>query len=405
MKNIAVTFFYCILFNVVFAQKITTKAYIETYKNLAVAEMLRAGVPAAITLAQGVLETESGNSVLVKKSNNHFGIKCKAEWTGESVYHDDDENGECFRKYDSAIFSYRDHSDFLRTRAHYAFLFSLDPMDYKGWAYGLKKAGYATNPRYPEILIKTIEDNQLNDITEQALSQIPDYGIYQLETTKSKFTFVDKSIKKITEIIEPSKLKSKTYNGLKAVYAESGMSLLAIATHYNIPLTNLLDYNDLIIDGLLEKSVWLYLERKRTEGLQEKYKVKGDETLYEIAQSNGLQLSSLLAYNGLNETDKVKPGSILSLRSGVIIKDDNVENDEVAVNIKDNRNNDKKEELSNKKKTKNDSKVKVKFHKVKYGESLVTIAKKYKINVSDLKELNGLTSNRLKIGQQLIISK
>ena len=386
----------------VFAQKITTKAYIEAYKNLAVAEMLRSGVPAAITLAQGVLETESGNSVLVKKSNNHFGIKCKAEWTGESVYHDDDENGECFRKYDSAIFSYRDHSDFLRTRAHYAFLFSLDPMDYKGWAYGLKKAGYATNPRYPEILIKTIEDNQLYDITEQGLNQIPDYSIYQLETTKSKFTFVDKSIKKITNIIEPTKLKSKTYNGLKAVYADSGMSLLAIATHYNIPLTNLLDYNDLIIDGLLEESVWLYLERKRTEGLQEKYKVKGNESLYEISQSNGLQLSSLLAYNGLNETDQIRPGSILSLRSGVIIKEEYVEPDEVVVSTKNKKN---KNEQKLNQKNKKEVKAKVKIHKVKHGESLATIAKKYKVNIADLKEINGLTSNKLKIGQQLIISK
>ncbi len=386
----------------VFAQKITTKAYIEAYKNLAVAEMLRSGVPAAITLAQGVLETESGNSVLVKKSNNHFGIKCKAEWTGESVYHDDDENGECFRKYDSAIFSYRDHSDFLRTRAHYAFLFSLDPMDYKGWAYGLKKAGYATNPRYPEILIKTIEDNQLYDITEQGLNQIPDYSIYQLETTKSKFTFVDKSIKKITNIIEPTKLKSKTYNGLKAVYADSGMSLLAIATHYNIPLTNLLDYNDLIIDGLLEESVWLYLERKRTEGLQEKYKVKGNESLYEISQSNGLQLSSLLAYNGLNETDQIRPGSILSLRSGVIIKEEYAEPDEVVVSTKNKKN---KNEQKLNQKNKKEVKAKVKIHKVKHGESLATIAKKYKVNIADLKEINGLTSNKLKIGQQLIISK
>jgi len=402
VKYIAVTFFYCVLFNIVFAQKITTKAYIETYKNLAVAEMLRAGVPASITLAQGILETESGNSVLVKKSNNHFGIKCKVEWTGESVYHDDDESGECFRKYDSAIFSYRDHSDFLRTRAHYAFLFSLDPMDYRGWAYGLKKAGYATNPRYPEILIKTIEDNGLNDITEQSLSQIPDYSIYQLETTKSKFTFVDKSIKKITEIIEPSKLKSKTYNGLRAVYADSGMSLLAIASHYNIPLTNLLEYNDLIIDGLLEKSAWLYLERKRTEGLQQKYKVKGEESLYEISQSNGLQLSSLLAYNGLNETDKIRPGSILSLRSGVIIKEEYVEPEEVVVITKSKKNSN---EQKLNKKDKKEVKAKVKIHKVKNGESLATIAKKYKLNIADLKEINGLTSNKLKIGQQLIISK
>lgn len=380
----------------------TTKDYIETYQNLAVAEMLRAGVPAAITLAQGVLETESGNSSLVKKSNNHFGIKCKAEWTGESVYHDDDENGECFRKYDSAIFSYRDHSDFLRTRAHYAFLFSLDPMDYKGWAYGLKKAGYATNPRYPEILIKTIEDNQLNDITEITLSQIPDYSIYQLGAANSKFTFVDKSIQKINQFVEPSKIKAKTYNGLKAVYADSGMSMLAIATHYNIPLSNFLEFNDLITDGLLEKSCWLYLQRKREEGLLDRYKVKKNESLYEIAQSNGLQLSSLLAYNGLDEKDEVAEGTILSLKSGVIIKEEEIESLLIAEET------DTGKRKKNEKINKQEKKVfegKYKIHKVKSGENLELIAKKYKVNVEDLKALNGLISNKIKIGQQLMIPK
>lgn len=380
----------------------TTKGYIETYKNLAAAEMLRAGVPAAITLAQGVLETESGNSELVRKSNNHFGIKCKAEWVGESVYHDDDENGECFRKYDSAIFSYRDHSDFLRTRAHYAFLFSLDPMDYKGWAYGLKKAGYATNPRYPEILIKTIEDNRLNDITEMTLSQIPDYSIYQIESTKSKFTFVDKSIKKINQIVEPSKLKAKTYNGLKAVYADSGMSMLAIATQYDIPLSNFLEFNDLITDGLLEKSCWLYLQRKREEGLLDRYKVKKNESLYEIAQSNGLQLSSLLAYNGLDEKDEVGEGTILSLKSGVIIKEEEIESALIADET--NRGKSKKNESINKQEKKV-FEEKYKIHKVKSGENLELIAKKYKVNVEDLKALNGLISNKIKIGQQLMIPK
>jgi LysM repeat protein len=402
VKQIAVTFFYCLLFNIVIAQKITTKVYIDTYKTLAVAEMLRAGVPASITLAQGILETESGNSVLVKKSNNHFGIKCKVEWTGESVYHDDDESGECFRKYDSAIFSYRDHSDFLRTRSHYAFLFSLDPMDYKGWAYGLKKAGYATNPRYPEILIKTIEDNQLNDITEITLSQIPDYSIYQLEANKSKFTFVDKSIKKINQIVEPSKLKAKTYNGLKAVYADSGMSILAIATHYDIPLSIFLEFNDLITDGLLEKSCWLYLQRKREEGLLDRYKVNKNESLYEISQSNGLQLSSLLAYNGLDEKDDVAVGTILSLKSGVIIKEEEIE----SVIIADESNS--KKSKRNEKIIKQQKKVfeeKYKIHKVKSGESLELIAKKYKVNIDDLKILNGLISNKIKIGQQLMIPK
>ena len=128
--------FIFLLGQVTLAQRTTIEEYIETYKDLAMSEMQRTGVPASITLAQGVFESESGNSQLVKQSNNHFGIKCKEEWTGEKVYHDDDLKGECFRKYDSAALSYIDHSDFLRSRPHYATLFELDPADYKSWAYG-----------------------------------------------------------------------------------------------------------------------------------------------------------------------------------------------------------------------------------------------------------------------------
>src|SRR4029078_6564331 len=147
-------------------------AYITRYKDLAIAEMKRTGVPAAITLAQGIHETEAGTSVLVKKSNNHFGIKCKDEWRGESVSHDDDARGECFRKYSAPEDSYRDHSDFLKNRPNYASLFTLDPTDYQAWAYGLKKAGYATNPKYAQILIKLIQDYSLEDYTLIAMGKM-----------------------------------------------------------------------------------------------------------------------------------------------------------------------------------------------------------------------------------------
>ena len=140
---------------------LTPEQYIALYKDIAIREMKRMGVPAAITLAQGLLETESGNSDLVKKSNNHFGIKCKSNWTGASVSHDDDASGECFRLYKTAEDSYRDHSNFLRGSERYGFLFKLDVRDYKGWANGLKQAGYATNPKYPQILIKNIEQYNL----------------------------------------------------------------------------------------------------------------------------------------------------------------------------------------------------------------------------------------------------
>lgn len=155
------------------SQSFTVEEYIVQHKDFAVREMKRMGVPAAITLAQGILETEFGNSPLVRKSNNHFGIKCKSSWTAAGVSHDDDAPGECFRTYKDAEGSYRDHSNFLRGNDRYAFLFKLDPTDYKGWSHGLKKAGYATNPNYPKILIKHIEENNLQQYSLAAVNDVP----------------------------------------------------------------------------------------------------------------------------------------------------------------------------------------------------------------------------------------
>jgi LysM repeat protein len=142
--------------------------YIEQYAALAVKEMERTGVPAAIKIAQGIHETSAGTSDLVLQSNNHFGIKCKSSWTGDKVYHNDDAEGECFRKYENAKASYLDHSDYLKSQPRYAFLFEYDANDYAAWAWGLKKAGYATNPIYAQTLIKYIEAYQLNELNKFA---------------------------------------------------------------------------------------------------------------------------------------------------------------------------------------------------------------------------------------------
>lgn len=153
------------------AQGATTEsivAYIKTYANLAISEMQRTGVPASIKIAQGLLETGAGKSDLVQRSNNHFGIKCKSSWTGEKVYHNDDEEGECFRKYESAEISYQDHSNYLASQPRYAFLFDYDQNDHTAWAWGLKKAGYATSPVYAQTLIKYIEAYALNDLNNIA---------------------------------------------------------------------------------------------------------------------------------------------------------------------------------------------------------------------------------------------
>lgn len=151
----------------------SSSGYVERFKDIAIEEMLKTGIPASITLAQGMLESASGNSTLAREANNHFGIKCHSGWTGKTILKDDDAAGECFRYYNSAEESYRDHSEFLK-RSHYAFLFDLDRDDYKGWAKGLKKAGYATNPRYPELLISLVERYGLDryDKEETVLAKV-----------------------------------------------------------------------------------------------------------------------------------------------------------------------------------------------------------------------------------------
>jgi len=177
MQNKLITIFLSIilLFVGTFSQAQTTDevlAYIAKYRDIAIAEMQRTGVPASITLAQGIHETGAGTSDLVISSNNHFGIKCKSDWTGATVFHDDDARGECFRKYDDPSDSYKDHSDFLKNRPNYSSLFKLDELDYKSWSYGLKKAGYATNPKYPQILINLIEKYDLQDYSLMALGKM-----------------------------------------------------------------------------------------------------------------------------------------------------------------------------------------------------------------------------------------
>ena len=148
-------------------------AYVASHKNLAIDEMNRTGIPASVTLAQGILETSAGTSPLYMRSNNNFGIKCKSNWNGKFTYHDDDSKGECFRVYDNDSLSYVDHSNFLKTASRYNFLFNFDKTDYKSWAIGLRKAGYATNPAYATILIKHIEENNLQQYDSENSSYAP----------------------------------------------------------------------------------------------------------------------------------------------------------------------------------------------------------------------------------------
>jgi len=364
------------------AQQLTPQQYIEQYKDVAIREMKRMGVPASITLAQGLLETESGNSSLVKKSNNHFGIKCKSNWTGPGVTHDDDAIGECFRSYKDAEESFRDHSNFLRGSERYSGLFILNPTDYKGWARGLKKAGYATNPKYPDILIKNIELYNLQQYSLAAVDEIPKFEINKNEDEKN--AAIDKTVSETVSKNEPGSITEfadnvTAINGSKCMLAAKGTSLLAIATQNNIPLGKLLSYNDLTTDGLLARDQLIYLQRKQEIGVAGNYTTQPGETLYDVAQKQGIQLQNLLAYNNLLLEDELQPGTQLTLQHQKAVLD-----------------------LPN---SKDVAEIITKTHLVQPKEGLYTISKKYNVTVTQLKEWNNLTGDNLSIGQQLIVAK
>jgi LysM repeat protein len=403
MKAIlSITLFF--LMGSVVAQRMTTQQYIETYKDAAIAQMKRLGVPASIILAQGILETESGNSDLVKRSNNHFGIKCKSSWTGESVRHTDDAPNECFRKYTSAMESYQDHSDYLYNSPRYESLFKLSPTDYKSWAYGLKKAGYATNPQYPQILISNIEKYNLQQYNEPASGdRMADLASIQvaepikeasnptsLKNTPSHVgapVVVEKEPNAFKKLFSNKKNTSKQYfNNLKAVMAFKGTSLLAIATENNIALSKLLEYNDLTDDGLLDADQWIYLEKKRKEGNSITHTALQNETLHQASQFYAVQLDQLALYNQLNANAILKKGQTIYLKPAVFTENTPAASTTTTkVNV----------QLA----------ASTKVHEVQPKEGLYSLAKKYNISIEEIKEWNQLTSNEIKVGQQLIIAK
>jgi Mannosyl-glycoprotein endo-beta-N-acetylglucosaminidase/LysM domain len=301
-------------------------SYIVKYKDMAISEMQRSGVPAAITLAQGIHETEAGTSDLVRESNNHFGIKCKKNWTGGSVLHDDDARRECFRKYEDAEDSYKDHSDFLRAGSNYAFLFNLDPTDYEGWAYGLKKAGYATNPKYAQILIKLIEQYHLEDYTLIALGKMKEddfakngkanssKDIITVANNQNSFFANENSVMTVPLVKDYPSGEFKI-NETRVVYVKKETSFLTIAEQYEIPLARLFDFNDMKPREVTEYDQLVFIQRKRKIGDHEFHVVQAGETLSIIAQTEAIRLESLLEYNNLGANMQPAVGETLSLRS------------------------------------------------------------------------------------------
>lgn len=406
MKKIQLTLAFAVLFlGKSFSQSSQViKDYVSQFKDIAIEEMKRTGVPAAITLAQGIHETSAGQSVLVVKSNNHFGIKCKSEWTGPSVSHDDDAKGECFRKYTSPMDSYRDHSDFLASRSHYSSLFKLDPTDYEGWAKGLKKAGYATNPKYPQILIKLIEDYSLQDYTLIAMGEKPN-NVQREIWVKSNVEEKKPAETVITStamIGEPQKIVYPTgvfkINETKVVFVPKGTSFLAVAGEHNIQLNRLFEFNDMRPQEIAAADQLIFLQRKRKTGENEVHVVTKGENLYQIAQVEGIRMESLQAYNFLKANMQPEVGEKLYLhQQAPAMPRLNTAAAIVSVISKSN-------DFAKAAET-NVAEADYIVHTVQVKETMYSISKKYSVTPQDVAKWNGLQSMDLKMGQQLRIKR
>ncbi len=310
MKKILFSILFYTISYVIIAQpaskRITRAQYIEMYKDEAIKEMERSGVPASITLAQGILESGDGNSPLARYAKNHFGIKCHTGWTGGTFIQDDDEKDECFRKYKTVLESYRDHSEFLKKK-RYAFLFELDITDYKGWAKGLKKAGYATNPKYPQLLIDLIEKNNLAQY-DKAKS-----------TKKKKGKKKSKKEKKEVKTVKNSKRRgshtvSVHENNIKYITVKPEDSFEKIAEEFNMGEWQLYKYNDLEKDKELFDQGILFLQPKSGKAKKEFHIVEEGETMWDISQQNGIKLRKLYRKNRMYEGDTPKVGDTLYLQ-------------------------------------------------------------------------------------------
>ena len=343
--------------------------YIAQWAPTAVREMYRSGVPASITLAQGILESRYGLSTLAADGNNHFGIKCHKDWTGKKQYHDDDAKGECFRVYDTADESFRDHSDFLRYRDRYKFLFDLETTDYKSWAYGLKKAGYATDPGYPGKLIKYIEDYKLYEYDTMPLDQTSvleekaeavekkdvkkDVKVKEQlskEKTKAQKKSVKESKRKKAKkkssaddeltgqipqsplsLEEPKRIdksqleefkfsltrEAYSKNGVPFVTSVEGETYSTIAARYGLFLKEILKYNDLTAPQELLPGTVVYLQAKKNQSEKglDKFIVEDDsQSLRDSCQRFGVKMSSVVKMNGFAPGYQPSEGDTILLR-------------------------------------------------------------------------------------------
>lgn len=323
----------------------TEEQYIQRFATYAVEEMEKYKIPASITLAQGLLETGGGQSRLAQQGNNHFGIKCKENWTGRTMAHTDDAPNECFRVYDDPRQSYEDHSIFLATRKYYEKLFTLDMKDYKAWAHGLKKAGYATNPKYAYILINKIEKYKLYDydntnskeVLYAVLKQYPALQSDKIfmakldqsrasanpkpvtvkvpyqQTTYAKQQQTVEKIKSKAEILNSMLVKNHPNGGLKFVVVPEDTSVRFIANKYDISESRLRKWNELDSD-IIRKNDIIFLESKNSDGNVPTYQSEMGESMHDIAQKFGVKLNKLYAKNRMDEGQKPSVGQLIYLQ-------------------------------------------------------------------------------------------
>lgn len=297
--NFAKRIFFLIIIHIIIASPVLAVnnayiSYIDKYKDWAINQMHMYGVPASITLAQGLLESDAGRSILAVEGNNHFGIKCHSDWDGKTIYYDDDRRNECFRKYKSAESSFEDHSIFLASHQRYSSLFDLKLTDYKGWAYGLKKAGYATNPQYADKLIGIIET----------------YGLDKFDRKGARFEKVD--------IIKAGMMTHQPYlsNGLLYVRLNEGETLKDIAREFEISKMSLRRYNDIDRKFTPESGSVIYLEKKKNKAdkIYETHVVRPEDSLWSISQLYGVRMKSIIRRNNLSADNPLVVGMELKIR-------------------------------------------------------------------------------------------